>query len=154
MPLRIGVGMSAAFTHYEAGQAPPDLGPPTAKLTLASDVNAPSAARQAVRDLCRGCERLFIADAELVVTELVTNAVAYGRGDEVVVSLWRGATTIDGRVWDGGSGFTPRPRAPDRQVGGRGLEVVDTVADSWGSSGCAPSSVWFRMTMPTIALTD
>lgn len=142
--------MSVAFTHYEAGQPPPDLGPPTAKLTLASDVGAPSAARQAVRGLCRGCDSLSIADAVLVVTELVTNAVAYGRGGEVVVSLWRGAATIDGRVWDGGSGFTPRPRASDRQFGGHGLGVVDTVVDSWGSSEDAPSSVWFRMAMPTV----
>lgn len=146
--------MSVAFTHYEAGQTPPDLGPPTTELTLASDVNAPSAARQAVRDLCRGCDSLFIADAGLVVTELVTNALAYGRGDAIGVSLWRGATTIDGRVWDGGSGFTPRPRESNRQFGGRGLGVVDTVVESWGSSGSAPSSVWFRLAMPTIALTD
>lgn len=140
--------MTAAFMSYDAAQTPPDLGHPTATFTLTAEGRAPSAARQAVRDVCLGGDSSCTADAAIVVSELVTNAVVHTRGDEVVVSLWKGRTTIDGRVGDGGSGFTPHPRgSSDIQVGGYGLGVVDAVVESWGSSGCAPSSVWFRSAM-------
>jgi hypothetical protein len=139
--------MTAAFMNYDAAQTPPELGNPTATFTLACDDDAPSAARKAVYDLCRGRSGGCIADAGLVVSELVTNAVVHTRGDEIVVSLWRGRTTIDGHVCDGGSGFIPRARASsDIRVGGHGLEVVDLLVESWGSRR-VPSSVWFRSAM-------
>jgi anti-sigma regulatory factor (Ser/Thr protein kinase) len=139
--------MTDAFMNYDAAQTPPDLGDPTATFTLACDDNAPRVARQAVNDLCRGRNGGSIADAGLVVSELVTNAVLHTRSDEIVVSLWIDGTTIDGRVWDGGSGFTPRPgSASEAGVGGHGLGVVDAVVESWGSRR-VPSSVWFRSAM-------
>jgi anti-sigma regulatory factor (Ser/Thr protein kinase) len=90
-----------------------------------------------------------IADAELAVTEVVTNAVLHAGGDGVSISLWSEGSILDVLVSDGGPGFTPvlAPRDID-QIGGRGLSIVDTVAESWGSSICAPSSVWLRFAMP------
>lgn len=144
--------MTALFAHRETASTPPDIGRPTAELVLVSDGHAPHAARQAVRDVCRGRDRGCVAEAELVVTELVTNAVRHADGHDVAVHLWRGWRTVDCRVLDGGSGFTPRHRSSsDTEPGGRGLPVVDALVQSWGSSGeGAPSSVWFRSRMPSV----
>lgn len=140
-----------AFAHYEGACTPADLGHSTDELVLASDGKAPRAARQAVRDLCEGRDRSCVANAEVVVSELVTNAVTHAAGDGVAVALWRGAATIDVRVFDGGVGFTPTPAAiSDDQVCGRGLGLVDALVESWGASDGVPSSVWFRSAMPSI----
>ena len=77
--------MSFAFLHREAARTPPDLSHATADLVLASDEDSPRAARHAVRELCRGRDSICIADAELVVSELVTNAVVHATGDGVTV---------------------------------------------------------------------
>jgi anti-sigma regulatory factor (Ser/Thr protein kinase) len=152
MPRRIGVGMNLAFVHREAACTPPDLGHSTAELVLASDGDAPRAARHAVRDLCRGRDGDCIADAEIVVSELVTNAVVHAGGDGVALSFWRRGTTIDVRIFDGGLGFMPQARAfTNAQHGGRGLGLVDALVESWGSSEGGPSSVWFRSAMPSMA---
>ena len=144
--------MNAAFAHHDGARTAPALGDPSAELVLAADPDAPRAARKAVRDLCSGRDKGCIADAELVVSELVTNAVRHAGGDSVAVSLWKDWRTIDGLVFDCGSGFTPRPDADlDTPVGGRGMGIVDALTRSWGSSGeGAPSSVWFRSPMPSL----
>ena len=144
--------MNFAFLHRDAARTPPDLGDASAELVLASDEYAPRAARHAVRDLCRGRDSGCIADAELVVSELVTNAVLHATGDGVAVSFWMRATAVDIRVSDGGLGFTPQPRGlAGAQHGKRGLGLVDVLVESWGSSEGAPSSVWCRSAMPSMA---
>jgi anti-sigma regulatory factor (Ser/Thr protein kinase) len=144
--------VSFAFLHRDPSRTPPDLGDPSAELVLASDEHAPRAARHAVRHLCRGRDSHCIADAELVASEIVTNAVVHARGDGVAVSLWMRATALDIRVFDGGLGFTPQPRGlTGAQRGGRGLGLVDVLVESWGSSEGAPSSVWCRSAMPSMA---
>ena len=144
--------MNFAFLHRDAAHTPPDLGDASVELVLASDEHAPRAARHAVRDLCRGRDSGCIADAELVVSELVTNAVLHATGDGVAISFWMGLTTVDIRVSDGGLGFTPRPSGSrGTQPGGRGLGLVDVLVESWGSSEAAPSSVWCRSAMPRMA---
>jgi anti-sigma regulatory factor (Ser/Thr protein kinase) len=93
--------------------------------------DAARAARGAVRDLCTN--RLadeFVTDVELVVSELVTNAVTHGAGEiTLTVTLVRDGVTLS--VLDEGGG---RPRL--REVGagtghGRGLALVARLADQW-----------------------
>jgi serine/threonine-protein kinase RsbW len=76
-----------------------------------------------------------LADARLVLTELVTNAVKHGKPDarnelEVGWSLFEGTLCVC--VCDAGtsSAFAPREVAPDAE-GGRGLLIVDALVDSW-----------------------
>lgn len=88
-------------------------------------------------------------DVELVVSELVANAARYARCAHVVISLTRlpgGRIRVDVR-----DGCTEPPvmRAPDdEEETGRGLVMVDALADKWGSDP-APGgkTVWAEFTV-------
>ncbi|MEW2567840.1 ATP-binding protein [Streptomyces sp. NPDC047070] len=75
----------------------------------------------------------LIADAELLVTELVTNALRHGRGDVGVrLSFVNGHLRIEVRD---GSPEVPEPQAASSlDEGGRGLFLVEAIADDWGIS--------------------
>ncbi|GAB2878532.1 ATP-binding protein [Streptomyces mayteni] len=73
--------------------------------------------------------------AELVVSELVTNAVQHGRGPLAFRVAWfavRGRLRLT--VWDDGPGWAPlRPARPADDVeSGRGLLIVAALAVDWG----------------------
>lgn len=76
----------------------------------------------------------LVADAELVTSELATNAIMHGAGRfrvEVQRSLG-GADPIRISVIDAGPGI-PRILASDPTTpGGLGLVIVDRVASAWG----------------------
>ncbi|MFE2635477.1 ATP-binding protein [Streptomyces scopuliridis] len=74
------------------------------------------------------------ADVELVVSELVTNAVRYGTepGDSVLVGLTGTATRVRVEVQDPvrrRPSFKPASVERDR---GRGLFIVEALAECWG----------------------
>lgn len=70
-------------------------------------------------------------DAVLVVSELATNAVTHARSD-VSVALERQGSGVRVVVGDASSSV-PGAREPDRdRPGGRGLSMVDVLADAWG----------------------
>ncbi len=88
--------------------------------------DAGALARRAVAEACHawGCPAL-IDDAEMVVTELVANAVRHAGGArrlELTLSRWY----LHVAVRDG----SPSPPAP----GGRGLTLVEALAAGWGST--------------------
>ncbi|MCU0307614.1 MAG: ATP-binding protein [Thermoleophilia bacterium] len=72
-------------------------------------------------------------DLDLVVTELVANAVMHGRGRTLRLRVWadavRARVEVENRRW------TLRPRVRLRTAtrpAGRGLLLVSAVADRWG----------------------
>ncbi|MFF4649703.1 ATP-binding protein [Streptomyces sp. NPDC001380] len=68
--------------------------------------------------------------AEMVVSELVTNAVRYGCGP-VSLALVLTAEALQISVSDGGPAL-PAPRdARADEPGGRGLQIVETLCDGW-----------------------
>src|SRR5579872_4228037 len=96
------------------------------------DELAPSRARAAVAALDPPPRGLPWEDATLLVSELVTNSVIYGRGDKVVLLIDDSRPKhIRCEVVDDGSGFVPKARG-DRTVGGWGLELVEKLTSSWG----------------------
>ena len=74
-----------------------------------------------------------MADATLVVSELLTNAVAANRGKlvEFEMYLLPGALMIE--VWDP-SFEPPKPRtAGVDETSGRGLTIVEYITEAWGT---------------------
>lgn len=72
-------------------------------------------------------------DAALVVSELVTNAVRYARGNrEITLLLMRSAPHVLLAVADP-SDEVPTPKEPDFiSENGRGLYIVETYSECWG----------------------
>ena len=102
---------------------------------------APSAAplirRELVDDLAaRGVTEDVVEEAEIVVSELVANAVRHGRAlaDGSIRVHWKVKNNVvEVEVTDGGGPTVPRP-APQTTwaPGGRGLRIVRSLAHEWG----------------------
>ncbi|MEA2495562.1 MAG: hypothetical protein QOJ29_3473 [Thermoleophilaceae bacterium] len=84
---------------------------------------------------------------ELIVTELVTNAVRHGPGGPVELAINAGGNGFRGEVADPGPGIerTKLVRRRANEEGGRGLFLVDALSNSWGLSSDR-SRVWFEVT--------
>jgi anti-sigma regulatory factor (Ser/Thr protein kinase) len=84
--------------------------------------------------------------AQLIVTELVTNAVVHGPGGPVSLALDTGGKGVRGQVADPGPGILKKQLVSRRAVdeGGRGLFLVDALSDGWGLSE-DHSRVWFEV---------
>ncbi|MGW6793220.1 ATP-binding protein [Streptomyces chartreusis] len=84
-----------------------------------------------------GVSGSLVDDVQLVVSELVTNAIEHGHG-RISLSITEAASSIRIEVSD----CSPVPAqvrsAQHDDLGGRGLMIVATLADSWGVSedGC------------------
>ncbi|MGW1272556.1 SpoIIE family protein phosphatase [Streptomyces sp. NPDC002491] len=86
--------------------------------------------------------------AELLVSELVTNAVRHSRRSPVDVRLVRGDTLLCEVDDDDHELPTLLSAGPGDEVG-RGLRVVGALAREWGASRTRTGkSVWFELTLP------
>ncbi|MBA2807436.1 ATP-binding protein [Streptomyces sp. KM273126] len=78
-----------------------------------------------------------IDDCVLMISELVTNAILYGRADDtwvVRVEWYREDTSLRVSVHNPGFPANVRMRQPEASdAHGRGLLLVDSIADSWHS---------------------
>lgn len=80
----------------------------------------------------------------LLLSELVTNSVVHGGhhdGDRVEVTVRRSPKAIRVEVRDPGPGF----ELPDVLREQHGLQIVQELADQWGISAIAPTTVWFEI---------
>jgi anti-sigma regulatory factor (Ser/Thr protein kinase) len=100
---------------------------------LAGNGRAPASARSYVaHQLTAGGlpERVPIDDVVLIASELVTNAVRVGADwIDVTVRVTRGR--LDLVVGDDAGGWPVLGTADGEAIGGRGLGIVDQLADSW-----------------------
>jgi serine/threonine-protein kinase RsbW len=93
----------------------------------------------------------LLDEAVLLVSELATNALEHtktGDGGQFEVTIYRCGTSLLIGVSDNGSDKTPKPGPFDLESEtGRGLEVVELIAERWGycgdQHGC---TVWFELT--------
>ena len=91
-------------------------------------------------------------ELRLLVSELVTNSILHAGGDErswihLIVKIIP-ARRVRAEVRDYGPGF--RPAVPesvddDQLIHGRGLFLVEHLADSWGVETEGTTKVWFEI---------
>jgi anti-sigma regulatory factor (Ser/Thr protein kinase) len=121
------------------------------RLELAATVKSPGSARRFVTDqLAMWGYATLTADAALLTSELVTNAVAHGAEPYAVevVDLDDGVLVT---VEDAAHEAVPAPRRQGSEAeSGRGLAIVDSIATAWGTSAVPGDGkvVWFRLTPP------
>ncbi|MYW14443.1 PAS domain S-box protein, partial [Streptomyces sp. SID2955] len=103
-------------------------------------------ARRFVRSALRGVAPEVVDTAELLTSELVTNAVLHAR-TEVEVRIWSHEGQVRVRVGDGRPDRPLVPREPRPYAGtGRGLAVVEELASSHGAHvGEGRKTVWFEL---------
>ena len=91
------------------------------------------------------CSDDFVELALLLTSELVTNAYRHARTETRVLVRFDGAS-VRIEVRDVGGGQPElRPVDTDR-VDGRGLQIVDALADRWGyDSDDGGTAVWFEL---------
>ncbi|MGW7412400.1 ATP-binding protein [Streptomyces sp. NPDC054863] len=114
-----------------------------------ADLTAVPEVRRALRELLRHWGRPGCADvAELLTSELVTNALIHTESDaELHATL--AASKLRVEVHDHLSRLPePRPAGRDESTHGRGLLLVQSLADAWGvrMQGHGPGKVvWFEL---------
>ncbi|MBV2363263.1 ATP-binding protein [Streptomonospora nanhaiensis] len=120
---------------------------------LEAEPAAPAAAREIAVGVLREWRMgALVADVELVVSELVTNALRHGRpsarpaalDDPIRMGLLRRGGEFVCAVWDRGERM-PIPREPDlRLENGRGLHLVACFCRAWGVLPVLPQGkyVW------------
>ena len=117
-------------------------------VALPCDEHSPAQARRFVREVLTEGNGLRVLDeALLLTTELTTNAVLHAGTDlEVSVKIEPDAVLI--RVADQMPGLvtTERRDSDDLGEGGRGLYLVDALAETWGTTHTAyGKTVWFTL---------
>ncbi|WP_329390514.1 ATP-binding protein [Streptomyces sp. NBC_01351] len=126
-------------------------GPTISRSVRRADLKAVGEVRRALRELMRHrCADGAAEVAELLITELVTNALVHtDQGAEVSASLAAGRLRVEVRDY---ANRRPRPRTyvptADDGTHGRGLMLVQALADQWGVD--APDLgrgkvVWFEL---------
>ena len=89
-----------------------------------------------------------LGDAELVVTELLTNSVRHaGLANHDVLRIRAAADgeVLHLEVEDDGRNGAPRRRPPDPIAGGIGLNIVDALALDWGVRRDDHTTVWVEL---------
>jgi anti-sigma regulatory factor (Ser/Thr protein kinase) len=89
-----------------------------------------------------------LCDAELLVSELVSNAVKYGGDGDISVTYERDDGRFRTEVVDQGEGFLAvlRDRRDVHTPGGWGLPLVQTLSDRWGAHE-GSTHVWFEFAL-------
>jgi anti-sigma regulatory factor (Ser/Thr protein kinase) len=98
---------------------------------LSNNADSVRLSRSVVRRIVASCPAEFVESATLLTDELVTNAIRHGR-PPIVLTIRFDAHALVIEVVDCGPG-DPAPRDVDANAErGRGLKIVDHVADEWG----------------------
>jgi DNA-binding NarL/FixJ family response regulator len=104
-----------------------------ASIHLPPEADSVSHARRVVREACAelGCTAETQVVAQLVVSELVTNAITHAR-TWCTVSVKRIEGSLRVEVLDRGEGNPALRAADDDAESGRGLQLVSSYAEAWG----------------------
>ena len=119
------------------------------ELYLPADESAIVQARRAVErvDALAGFPDAQFA-VRVLVSELFTNGVKYGARDaRIRLTLEVRADCVHVEIGDRGRGFDPQSvEMPDEEAtSGRGLALLDRLAERWGVDRVGESRVWFEL---------
>ncbi|MFF3503091.1 ATP-binding protein [Streptomyces sp. NPDC003247] len=139
----------------------PFTAPWTYELHFPCDPRAPGIARLTLRAVLAAHGLAGLVDrAELLTSELATNSVRHTKGPAFVRLHWLDPV-LRISVWDMSPDLPPLapPLAvPADADGGRGLLILDLLADRWGGCGTddgpyrpAGKTVWFELALPSEA---
>ena len=123
-------------------------------LRLPSRPEAASAARKVLASLNGDLHLVSAArlrDAQLLLSELVANAVRDSERDSLTVDVSATATALHVDVGNRGIGFDPLALTPPSfdRGGGWGRRIVDVVAHRWGAASTdGDMHVWFEVDRP------
>jgi anti-sigma regulatory factor (Ser/Thr protein kinase) len=119
------------------------------EVALARDPDSAAEARRALGEVSDHLSQRRLEDAQLLVSELVTNAVRHaGLAAEETIEL---VVEMDDRgmrveVCDHGPGFELAEPAPDpSRPSGWGLYLVRELSDRWGIVREGETRVWFEL---------
>jgi anti-sigma regulatory factor (Ser/Thr protein kinase) len=115
---------------------------------LPLEPTAPRLARAKLAEFDHGLPRERLCDAELLLSELVSNAVKYGGEGDIDVMFERDEGRFRTEVVDQGHGFSAALRDPGDVYtpGGWGLPLVETLSDRWGAHE-GSTHVWFEFAL-------
>ncbi len=120
---------------------------PTVQRTFATDPGTPAAARQWLRQVLTAAAPTV--DLEIVLllsSELVSNAIQHGDGSTVQVQIKCDRSRVIVGVTDESPEVPRLLRARDDAPSGRGIALVDRVADRWGvATNDHGKRVWFEV---------
>ena len=128
--------------------------PKSVNLALEPSLVAPRAARTAIEALLVESPEGFVADAMLLTSELVTNAVLHTSADFTVSAEFDPSVgSLRVEVADSSPVVPAVPLAPlaplparPRTVGGHGLRIVAAIARRWGVASTDHGKVvWFEL---------
>jgi anti-sigma regulatory factor (Ser/Thr protein kinase) len=115
---------------------------------LPRDPGTPATARRNIRTACDGLSPDLLEVAVLLTSELVTNAVRYG-GPRILLSVRDDPDVLHIEVDDDGPWVEPVGAVDERSTGGRGLQLVESLAHAWGTSAhelhAGSKAVWFTL---------
>jgi anti-sigma regulatory factor (Ser/Thr protein kinase) len=119
------------------------------EVDLARDPDSAAEARRALGEVSDHLSPRRLEDAQLLVSELVTNAIRHAGLDEadtikLVVETGDRALRIE--VCDSGRGFELSEPEPDpARPSGWGLYLVRELSDRWGVDRGGQTRVWFEL---------
>jgi anti-sigma regulatory factor (Ser/Thr protein kinase) len=124
------------------------------RLELPGRAEAPAAARRALAALNGDLHLISEArllDAQLLVTELITNSIRHTASETVALRVSADPRTLRVEVGQAGQPFDPLPNREPSLTGdgGWGLRIVDVVSSRWGVHDQAERTwVWFELERP------
>jgi anti-sigma regulatory factor (Ser/Thr protein kinase) len=116
------------------------------EVELPPDPTAPEQARRHLEKVARTLSTEVLDDVKLLVNELVTNSVKFAGKGRIGLRLSADPDSVRVEVHDDGPGFSPTNREPSLQdTSGRGLFLVEALADRWGVTLDGTTCVWFEI---------
>ncbi|MEU9015895.1 ATP-binding protein [Streptomyces sp. NPDC048479] len=92
----------------------------------------------------------LIDDIQLLISELLANAIEHGAGEEIGFALaYLPSEEVRIEVTDGSTALPQKRRPGLIEEHGRGVLIIDALADAWGTSDDG-TTTWCSLALPTV----